>query len=93
MSQDLFRDAINWRKHYLQQSNQKPQILFSGFNKEVREELERIALANGLAVVKSVTKKLDYFVFGDNAGTKKIEQVLLQQVPSMGEQQFRHVLS
>jgi len=52
----------------------KPEICFTGFNFEERENLETEAVIKGLKVTKSVTKLLAYLVIGDLPGESKIEK-------------------
>ncbi len=58
----------------------KPEICFSGFDFEEREELETQAVIKGLKVRKSVTKNLAYLVIGETPGEKKIEKAENQGV-------------
>lgn len=51
----------------------KPDVLFTGFLKARRAELEAIAAAAGMRVRKTVTKDLIYLCCGPNAGPTKIE--------------------
>jgi hypothetical protein len=51
-----------------------PVILFTGFPKAQRTELEELAELRGMKVVKSVTRNLDYLCAGPTAGPTKIEQ-------------------
>ena len=58
----------------------KPEICFTGFNYEEREDLETEAVIKGLKVRKRVTINLAYLVIGDTPGEKKIELALEQGV-------------
>ena len=58
----------------------KPEICFTGFNYEERENLETEAVIKGLKVRKRVTVDLGYLVIGDTPGEKKIELALEQGV-------------
>ena len=58
----------------------KPEICFTGFNYEERENLETEAVIKGLKVRKRVTVNLAYLVIGDTPGEKKIELALEQGV-------------
>ncbi len=58
----------------------KPEICFTGFGFEEREELETQAVIKGLKVRKSVTKDLAYLVLGETPGEKKIEKAVQQGV-------------
>jgi NAD-dependent DNA ligase len=51
----------------------KPDVLFTGFPKPRRAELEAIASDCGMQVRKTVTQGLIYLCCGPNAGPKKIE--------------------
>jgi len=51
----------------------KPDILFTGFPKARRAELEALAEAHGMVVRKTVTKGLVFLCCGANAGPTKIE--------------------
>ena len=75
-------DAEAWDKVYEaeaimraeREEKRKPEICFSGFNREEREKLETEATTKGLKVRSRVTKFLAYLVIGDMPGEKKIEQ-------------------
>jgi NAD-dependent DNA ligase len=84
---------MNGRKEFLSRQGKKPQIIFTGFKKQLRTELEKIAAANGLSVVKTVNKSLDYFVFDDNAGEVKFQTAWRQCVPMMRKEQFIELMS
>ena len=73
-------------------SDQRPQILFTGFSSAKRAELESIANSAELHVVQSVTKSLSYLCVGPNAGPAKIEKAQWQQVYILNEEQFHHLL-
>ena len=62
------------------ESLRKPEICFTGFNFEERENLETEAVIKGLKVTKSVTKLLAYLVIGDLPGESKIEKAREQGV-------------
>ncbi|WP_153075769.1 hypothetical protein [Paraburkholderia bonniea] len=51
-----------------------PKILFTGFSKNKRDELEQCAWAAGFYVRKDVTKDLTFLCTGPNAGPVKIEK-------------------
>lgn len=50
------------------------EILFTGFTRSQRQELEEMAEAAGMIVRKSVTKGLSYLCTGPNAGPAKLAQ-------------------
>ncbi len=52
------------------------QIVFTGFNAFIREELEQIAEDFGLRVMKTPGKYLTFLCYGDNAGPAKVEKAL-----------------
>lgn len=51
----------------------KPDILFTGFPKSRRAELEALAEAHGMVVRKTVAKGLVFLCCGPNAGPTKVE--------------------
>ncbi len=50
------------------------EILFTGFSRSQRQDLEEMAEAAGMIVRKSVTKGLTYLCIGSNAGPSKMAQ-------------------
>lgn len=64
----------------LSAADDRPQILFTGFTKDRRSQLERDAEAVGLRVVSSVTKTLMFLCCGMNAGPMKTEKARDQGV-------------
>lgn len=54
--------------------DERPQILFTGFKSAKREELERLAVEQGLRVMKAASKALAFLCIGDNAGPTKVEK-------------------
>ena len=67
-------------------------ICFTGFKKEVKEELKKLAIDAGLLIRSSVTKELDFLCYGYNAGPKKLEKARYQGVLILSENQFRVAL-
>lgn len=55
-------------------SDDRPQVLFTGFKAAARNELEQIAADHGLRVVKTSTKNLSFLCAGSNAGPVKIKK-------------------
>lgn len=53
-------------------TDERPQILFTGFPKVQRADLERRANESGLRVVKTVTEHLAFLCGGPNAGPSKV---------------------
>ena len=72
--------------------DQRPQVLFTGFGKAIRDELEASSDAAGLNVVKSVTQGLNYLCCGGNAGPSKIEKARVQGVFILTEMELRRLL-
>ena len=72
--------------------DQRPQVLFTGFAKALRDELEAAADAAGLNVVKSVTQRLTFLCGGSNAGPSKLEKARAQGVYILDEKQLRLLL-
>jgi len=66
----------------------KPEICFTGFNYEERENLETEAVIKGLKVRKRVTVNLGYLVIGDTPGEKKIELALEQGVEILSLEEY-----
>ncbi len=66
------------------------QILFTGFAKALRIELEEQAEFAGLRVMKTraVGTNLDFLVFGKTAGPKKISKAMQQETYIVSEKQF-----
>ena len=62
------------------EANKKPEICFTGFNGNEREELETAAVIKGYKVRTTVTKNLDILVLGEAPGEKKIEKAEAQGV-------------
>ena len=73
-------DEEGWAKVYEAEAaakaerdaNRKPTVLFSGFNKADKAEMEAHAVAHGLKPVTTVTKKLECLVLGEMPGEKKL---------------------
>lgn len=63
-------------------------ICFTGFTSVEKERLGRLAKANDLVVVKSVTRSLAYLVLGPNAGPAKLRDAREQNAIIMNEGQF-----
>ncbi len=64
------------------------EILFSGFSKLEREEMEDLAKGHGFMVRKSVTKNLDFLVCGPRVGAIKVQKAEEQGVMILREEQF-----
>lgn len=65
-----------------------PQILFTGFGKDRRTDLERQAGLAGLHVTKTVTQALTFLCAGPNAGPMKVERAKEQRVYILSETQL-----
>lgn len=72
--------------------DQRPQVLFTGFGKALRDELEAASDQAGLNVMKSVTQQLSYLCCGPNAGPIKMEKSRAQGVFILDETQLRALL-
>jgi len=70
------------------ESLRKPEICFTGFNYEERENLETEAVIKGLKVRQRVTVNLAYLVLGDTPGEKKIELALEQGVEILSLEEY-----
>jgi hypothetical protein len=73
-------DSDGWAIIYgnAKKKDVRPQICFTGFSPNEREELESFAASKDFKVVKSVTKNLNYLCCGDNAGPSKKEKTKKQ---------------
>lgn len=65
-----------------------PQILFTGFGKDHRANLEQQAGSAGLRVTKTVTQALTFLCAGPNAGPKKVAKAKEQHVYIVTEHQL-----
>lgn len=74
--------------------DERPQVLFTGFAKALKIELEDKADIAGLNVIKTrnVGGGLDFLVCGSNAGPKKIEKAMRQNTYIVSEEQFEVLL-
>lgn len=68
------------------------EILFTGFPKDRRAELEALATSAGMVVRKTVTANLHLLCIGTNAGPSKIADAQQRGVMLLDETQFRHLL-
>ncbi|SEI41735.1 BRCA1 C Terminus (BRCT) domain-containing protein [Azotobacter beijerinckii] len=68
------------------------EILFTGFKKDRRAELEEIARAAGMVVRTRVSENLDLLCAGGNAGPSKIAEALERGLIVLNEQQFLQML-
>ena len=65
-----------------------PEICFTGFKKEDKERLLKVAANAGLFIRSSVTSKLEYLCCGENAGPKKIDKARHQGIVALTELEF-----
>lgn len=70
----------------------QPQILFTGFAKAMRAELETLAAEAGLQVVASETKFLVFLCCGTNAGPAKVERARQKNAFILDEPALRNLL-
>lgn len=68
------------------------QILFTGFSKLDRADLEQIARDNGFQVCQTVTVSLDYICVGRNAGPSKLAEARKRGAIELDEHQFRQLI-
>lgn len=73
-------------------SKQGVEILFTGFRKERRLELEALAESSGMTVRKQVTENLDFLCGGYNAGPTKLAEARANGVTLLNEEQFENLL-
>ena len=69
-------------------SQDKIEVLFTGFTKNRRDELEALALEFNMRVCKTVTVGLNYLVCGYNAGPKKMADAKVRGAVLLFEEQF-----
>lgn len=72
--------------------NEQPEICFTGFKNNDKEDLISLAEKSGLFVRSSVTTNLDFLCCGYNAGPKKIEKARHQGVVVLNDNQFKIML-
>jgi len=63
-------------------------VCFTGFGVSEKLELSNLAQGKNMNVAKSVTKKLDFLVGGENAGPVKLAKAEAQGAQIMTKQQF-----
>lgn len=81
------------RVHRESRSDDRPQVLFTGFPKALRADLEAKASEAGLRVVSMVTQGLVFLCCGPNAGPAKVEKARAQHVYVLDEAQFTLLLN
>lgn len=64
------------------------EICFTGFDKDIKDELESLAEKKGLLVRKGITAKLYFLCCGPNAGWKKIKQANEKNCFILSKDQF-----
>lgn len=69
------------------------EVLFTGFSKVRRTELESLAKEGGVLVRKSVTVDLSFVCAGPNAGPSKIRRAQAQGVAVLDESDFLNMLA
>lgn len=69
------------------------EVLFTGFAKARRFELEALAREGGVLVRKSVTVDLSFVCAGPNAGPSKVRQSQAQGVAVLDESDFLNMLA
>lgn len=89
-------DEEGWAKVYEAEAaakadrdaNRKPTILFSGFNKADKAEMEAHAIERGFKPVTVVNKKLEYLVLGETPGQKKVDKAKELDVPILHAHEY-----
>lgn len=81
--------SINPAPKAAPQSAYLPDVCFTGFSKDDKGSLIKLAKEKGLTVRSSVTKQLNFLCIGKNAGPKKMEAARKQGVVVLNENQFR----
>ncbi len=66
----------------------RPEVCFTGFGKEEREELDKLADKKGFDSKGSVTKSLKYLVIGETPGETKIKKAYDQGVKIFQRDEF-----
>ncbi len=72
-------------------SDDRPQILFTGFKQADRDRLEHLATEQGLRVVKTATAQLAYLCGGYNAGPTKVQAARDKGAFILSEEQLLHL--
>ncbi|MCC6475485.1 NAD-dependent DNA ligase LigA, partial [bacterium] len=67
-------------------------VLTGGLNRYTRDEAERLILSHGGRAASSVSKKTDYVVAGEGAGSK-LEKALSLGIPVLSEEEFAELIS
>ncbi|AUI87679.1 hypothetical protein BS333_14825 [Vibrio azureus] len=83
---------INLPKRAPNSSEKTFDVCFTGFDKDTRESLTRLAESKSMLVRKSVTVNLDILCFGPNAGPAKVNQATMQGVTALTKSQFENLL-
>lgn len=73
-------------------ANGQNQIIFTGFNSSLREDLEKKAVEFGLRVMKTAGKTLTFLCYGDNAGPAKVEKALAAGAFIIDSEQFLNMI-
>lgn len=68
------------------------EILFTGFKKDQREELETAAVLKGMTVRKTVTVDLDFLCCGPNAGPVKQREAINAGAMLINTEQFKQLI-
>ena len=84
------RDCWKWvyQNKPPKKGDTRPQICFTGFTPEEREELETLADKAGYKVVKSITVKLKMLVTGEMPGPSKVKEAQEQGVKIINREKF-----
>ncbi|APS29278.1 hypothetical protein H4F38_21010 [Pectobacterium brasiliense] len=88
-AENYINQGIDSGEFYIKKPKEETfDICFTGFKKERRAELEKIASSKNMIVRKSVTKHLKLLCYGYNAGPTKIRDARNMGILIFNEEQF-----
>ncbi|MFM2213499.1 MAG: hypothetical protein RL427_762 [Bacteroidota bacterium] len=70
----------------------KTEICFTGFSPIEKNELTKIAEQNNFHIAKSITVKLNFLCYGENAGPSKMKKAEEQNAILLNEDEFRNLI-
>lgn len=85
-------DEQELRKQRRAEQKHTLEILFTGFQKDLRADLEEIAKLSGMTVRKTVTENLDFLCGGPRAGSSKQKQAIEIGATYINGDQFRALI-
>lgn len=91
---DRLRGYSEWELRKTRRATAKdaPEILFTGFKKERRAELEYLASDAGMTVRTRITENLDFLCAGSNAGPAKLAAARERGIAILSETDFERLL-